>query len=760
MNPSRREDLRLIKGEGRYTADWNFPGQLHAAVLRSPYAHARINSIDTADALAMPGVKAVLTSADADVAALQSIIGGIASKNAAGETMKKPFYPVLARGEVQYTGQAVAFVVAETAHQAQDAAESIMVDYEELPAASGIDAALAPGAPSLHADIPGNLAYTHTHGDAAATDAAFAKAKFVTRLTVESQRLIGNPMEPRACLVRYDAASGRVTLHSSTQGIGGMRNQLAQITGIAPEMIDIVAEDVGGSFGIRGTPYPEYMCSLICAKRLGVPVKWVGTRGETFLSDYHGRALSLTGEIAMDAEGNFLAMRWDDRVDLGAYPGPWGAFIGTSNLSITCGGVYQVPALSVRTRLVYTSATPVSAYRGAGRPDIAYAIERLVDQAAHEHGFDRIALRRRNMIPPAAMPFKTASGSTYDCGEFAAVMDHALEDADWQGFSSRKADSQARGMLRGLGIATFLEASGGGAAPKDQTAARVQSGVVTIYCVAGGSGQGHETTFVDVFAQECGLDAAQVRYKASDSAMKLVGNGTGGSRTALAQGSSFKLLAQALIAKAAPFAEAKLGGAASFAQGTFSHRDKRVSLSDLLKEHGNALDCEAEGSFGVTFPNGCHIAEVEIDPRTGVSTIARYLAMDDLGNVLQHTIVEGQVHGGVAQGAGQVFGEHAVYDEGGQFLTGSFMDYPMPRAGMLPQHMVSRDHPVPTAANLLGSKGVGESGCSGSLPALMNALMDAVRSEGVQDLQMPVTPARLWQTLRDAQQSKQTAKAA
>ena len=760
MLPTRREDLRLIRGEGRYASDWNMPGQLYAAVLRSPHAAAAISRIDPAAALAAPGVNAVLTYADAERAGYKAIVGGVASKDRNGEAMKKPFHPVLAKDRVAYVGQAVAFVVADSPAAAQDATELIVVDYEEAPAVTSYADAVAPGAPRVHEDIEGNLAYVHEHGDAAPVDAAFARARHVTKLRVDSQRLICNPMEPRACVAAYDAASDRYTLHAPSQGLIGMRSHIEQITGLPAKSVDLIVEDVGGSFGIRGTPYPEYFMAMLAAKMLSRPVKWTGSRSDTFLSDYHGRALSLTGEVAMDADGNFLAFRWNDEIDLGAYAGPFGAFIGTQNVSITSHGVYTVPAVYVKSRLAYTNTTPISAYRGAGRPDIAYAIERLVDQAAHEHGFDPVELRRRNFIGPKDMPYKTATGPTYDCGDFPAVMEHALKSADWAGFAARRNLSAAEGKLRGIGFATYLEAAAAGVFNKDQTAARIDAaGGITIHCMAGGSGQGHETTFVTVFADALGIAPGVVLYRASDPKYdQLVGNGTGGSRTAAGQGSAFKLLAQALIEKARPHAAAALGVAeVSYAAGEFRAGGKSVALVDLARtlkagpDGAHPLDCEAEGSSGATFPNGCHVAEVEIDPETGVTDVLRYTAVDDLGTVLQPVIVEGQVHGGVVQGWGQVFGEHAVYDrESGQFLTASFMDYPMPRADWIKGSFTRESHPVPTSTNLMGAKGVGESGCSGSLPALMNAMMSALRPAGVAELQMPVTPGILWRTLSEA----------
>lgn len=772
MQPSRREDLRLIQGAGHYTADWNQPGQLHGYVLRSPHAHADIVSLNVEPARAMKGVVRVMTFADTQAAGFKSLVGGVAAnvKGVGDSAMLKPFYPVLADKKVHYVGQAVAYVIAETAAIAQDATEAIEVEYNELPPVVTVDDAVAESAPQLHAEAPGNVAFVFQRGDAAAVEEAFKKAKYTSKIHLESQRLIVNPMEPRACLAVYHADEDRYTLYSSSQGIVNMRNQVSTVTGIPQAKLEIIADDVGGSFGIRSTPYPEYMVSLLAAKELGRPVKWVGSRTDSFLSDYHGRALELNGEIAIDENGKFLAFRWDDRVDLGGYAGGNGAFIGTNNLTITCGGVYDVPALYARTRLVYTNTTPISAYRGAGRPDIAYAIERLVDQACHDHGFDPVELRRKNFVTPAQMPYKTAIGTNYDCGDFAAVMDDALEQADWKGYPARKAASEKAGKIRGIGFATFLEASGGGTTPSDQTAARFNAqGEVTIYCAAGASGQGHETTFISLFAKELGVPETGISYRASDSSMAVVGNGTGGSRTLLGQGSSFKLLAQKVIEKAKPHAAQALGAAegdVTYAEGKFSAGGKSVGLWELAKKlatsaSAHPFDCGAEGTFGVTFPNGCHVAEVEFDPVTGVAEIASYAAVDDLGNVMQPTLVLGQVHGGVVQGAGQVFAEAAVYDrESGQFLTGSFMDYTMPRASMVPLAMKWRGHPVPTKSNLLGAKGVGESGCSGSLPALMNAVMNALRPYGVENMQMPITAAKVWHALDQFQSAQTERKAA
>jgi len=754
----RREDLRLVTGRGRYTSDWNAAGQVHAVFLRADRPHARIRRLDAARALALPGVLAVLTGEDARAAGFKSLPNVVNYPGRDGQSMRKPFHPVLAMDTVRYVGEPVAMIVAERLAVAEDARDLIEIDYEDLPAVAGFDAAVAAGAPQLHADVPANLAFEYDSGDEHAVAEAFARAHHVSRLTVDSQRLVGNAMEPRACLVEHDAARDHYTVHVLLQGLAGMRGQFAYVSGLAKERFTLIAQDVGGSFGVRGSVYPEYFAAMIAARRLGRPVKWVATRAETFVSDHHGRAISLTGELALDADGRMLAIRFDDRADLGAYGGAFGGFVATKNLTITAGGVYRIPAIYARTRLAYSNTVPISAYRGAGRPDIAYAIERLVDHAAREHGFDPIELRRRNFIPPAAMPYQTPNAVAYDSGDFEAVMDDALARADWAGFPARRDASARAGRLRGIGIATYLEAGGGGGTPKDQVAVAFgPDGTMTLYAVTQSSGQGHETVFPQIVARALGIDPMHIRFHPQPPATELIGNGTGGSRGALGTGSAFHVLGGKLIELARPHAAKLLDvpeDALRYEGGVFRAGDREVGFVDLARRLAgpspHPLDTVGEGTFGMSFPNGCHVAEVEIDPDTGRATIERYTAVDDLGHVLDPVLVEGQVHGGVVQGAGQVFGEHAWYDpESGQLLTGSFMDYVMPRAGIIPR-MDVHDHPVPTPTNALGAKGAGESGCSGSLPALVNATIDALRPLGITHLDMPFTPARLWAAIAAA----------
>ena len=752
---TRREDLRLITGQGRYTSDCNLPGQLHTVFLRADRAQAQIVRIDTGKALKHPGVVAVYTSADTAEAGFKSLPNPVGFPGRGGMAMQKPFFPVLATNHVHYVGECVAMVIAETAAIAEDARDLVEVEYRDLPCVTSVDDALKPGAPLVHADVPGNLAFDFESGDEQAVASAFAQAKFVSKVTAESQRLIGNAMEPRALLVAFDATNGRYTMHTLLQGQGGMRAQLMHVSGLAKDQIELVVQDVGGSFGVRGPAYPENFALMYAAKKLNRPVKWVATRSETFISDFHGRALSLTGELALDADGNMLAIRFDDRADLGAYAGGFGTFIATRNVTVTAGGVYRIPAIYVRSRLVFTNTVPVSAYRGAGRPDIAYAIERLVDHAAHEHGFDPIALRRKNFIQPSAMPYKTANGTVYDSGDFEAVMNDGLKYADYTGFEKRRATAKAAGKLRGIGIATYLEAGGGGNS-KDQVSAEfAPDGRMTLFAATQASGQGHETVFPQIVADALGIDSASIHFHPMPPAADLIGNGTGGSRGALGTGSVFHVLGQKLIAVAQPHAAQKLGCSESelrYNEGRYHAGDRSIGFMEIAAALGatrpHPLNSVAEALFGATFPNGCHIAEVEIDPETGAATIESYVAVDDLGNVLNHTLVAGQVHGGVVQGAGQAFGEHAVYDPlSGQLLSGSFMDYFMPRANLL-RNIAVYDHPVATSANALGAKGVGEAGCSGSLPALVNAVVDALRPLGITHLDMPYTPHRVWQAIQ------------
>jgi len=738
----RLEDRRLLTGQGRFISDWNFPEQAYAAFLRSDRAHAEILSIDTVRALGSPGVLAVLTGKDVSEAGYKSIPTNLGVKDRAGEPLKKPPHPVLAQGRVRHVGECVACVVAESPQAAQDAVEQIALEYRDLPAVTTGAGALRPGAAQLHELLPGNLAFDWSVGDEAATEAAFRSAAKVVTLALDNPRIVGNPMEPRACAGTYDSATQKYALYACTQGTAGMRAQLVHTMGVSDDKIDVIAEDVGGGFGVRFNMYPEYAAVLLAAKKAGRAVKWTGSRAEVFLSDEQGRDVLSTSELALDASGKFLALRFDYVADLGAYLAPTGPFINTQGVVACLTGVYDVPAAYARARLAVTNKAPGAAYRGAGRPVMSYMLERLVDQAALELGSDPGELRRRNFVSKNKFPYKAASGVTYDCGDFEGVLADALAASDWTGFLARRSQSAARGKLRGRGMATYIEASGGGFAPSDQVELRFGAdGTVTLYAVSHSHGQGHETSYAQVVSAVLGVPMENFRLRNGDPAVRLVGNATGGSRE-----KGLALASRDLEAAAADI---------EFRDGSYRIKgtDRAVTLLALAEKYAGspqALDVKTEGRFGATFPNGCHVAEIEIDPETGVAEIVKFTAVDDAGNIVNHQIVEGQMQGGITQGAGQVFGEQALYDsDSGQLLNASFMDYAMPRAGLVGGLSI-HEHPVPTASNPLGAKGVGEAGVSGSLPALMNAVLDALRQAGVTHFDMPATPQRIWQAIQEA----------
>jgi carbon-monoxide dehydrogenase large subunit len=751
----RVEDARLTTGAGRYAADWNLLGQLHAHFVRADRAHAEIVSVNAARALTHPGVRRVFTGADAVRAGYVKAPHTLNFTGRNGMQTRAPDRPVLAHGKVRFVGEALAMVVADTAAAAQDAAELVEVEYRDLPAVISPEETLAPGAPQLHESVPGNLSLEAEVGDAAAVEAAFARAAHVTRLKVEVTRVSPSPMEPRACLVAHDARDDAYTFHVCMQGVTTMRRHLSAYTGVAEDKLHFEVHDVGGGFGQRTPAYPEYCALMIAARETGKPVKWVSTRSEGFMTDTHGRANIIDGALALDPEGRFLAMRLDWVNDMGSYLSP--ASMGHIRNTTTCmTGVYRIPALYATYRVALTTTTPVSSYRGAGRPDIAYVVERLVSQAAAELKVDAAELRRRNFIPPQAFPYKTPTGSTYEYADLPGLLEKALALADWEGHPRRRAQAQKKGRLRGIGISTVIENTGAGQAAKDEVELTLDaSGNITVYTMAKAQGHGHETTFAMIVADALGVPLERVRVSqcAPEKQHRLQGNHTGGSRSTVGAGSVCHLAAQKLIEHARALAALELGVEPSqveYAKGVFrsSESKRAVKLGDLARS--KPVGVVAEGKFGSTFPNGCHIAEVEIDPDTGAAEIASYSAVDDVGTVINHQIVEGQLHGGVVMGAGQIFAEHVVYDRGtGQLLTGSFMDYCMPRAGLL-RSIRGEERPTPSKVSPLGVKGVGESGCTGSLPALANAVMDALRPLGIRHLDMPLTPTKLWHAIQVA----------
>jgi carbon-monoxide dehydrogenase large subunit len=751
----RVEDLRLITGAGKYAADWNAPGQLYGYFLRADRAHAQIVALDTARARDYPGVKHIFTGADALNAGYVRAPHALTFPGRNGMKARAPDRPALAHGKVRFVGEALALVVADSAAAAQDAAELIEIEYRDLPCVVGAEAALGDGAPQLHDDVPGNLPFEFEAGSAQEADAAFAGAAHVTQLKLEVSRVAPSPMEPRACLVTYDAASGNYSFNVCMQGTTTLRKQLSSWTRVPEEKLKFEAHDVGGGFGQRTLAYPEYCALMIAAKASGRPVKWISSRMEGFLADSHGRGNIISGELALDRDGKFLAMRLDWVNDMGAYLSP-GAMGHIRNTTTCMTGVYRIPALHGTYRVALTNTTPVAAYRGAGRPDIAYVVERLVNRAAAELNLDAAELRRRNFIPPDAFPYRTPTGSVYENADFPGLLQKALKLADWHGFPLRRDESAAAGKLRGIGISTVIENTGAGNAPKDEIELQLDAtGTITVYTVSKAQGHGHETTLAMIVADALGVPHSQVKVVQCAFDTPLQGNHTGGSRTTVGAGSVCFLAAQKLIEEGKALAALELKLEPSqivYAHGEFRSAEAQhsvVKLADLAK--AKTFTVMAEGKFGSTFPNGCHIAEVEIDPETGATQIVSYCAVDDCGTVIHHAIVEGQLHGGVVQGAGQVFGEQIVYQrETGQPLSASFMDYIMPRAGLLP-NLRGEEHPTPSKVSPLGVKGMGESGCTASLPVLVNAVIDALRPLGIQHLDMPLTPMKLWRAIQAAE---------
>jgi len=745
----RREDDRLLTGKGRYTADWNLPGQAYGAFARSDRAHAQIVSMDFSGAACAPGVLKVFTGED--MKGLGTPGPWVKFPGRHGMALIVPPREVLARDRVRFVGQTVALVVAETAQAAQDAADLLAIEYRELPAVVDARDALEPGAPQVHEGAPGNLCFDYEYGDEKAVEEAFARAAHVTRLTLDSTRVSGNPLEPKACLAAFDPASGAYDLYTGTQGMSMVVATLADVFGLPAEKFRVHAHDVGGGFGVRSQSYPEHAAALFAARALGRPVKWVGSRFETIVSDHHGRAASLGGALALDAQGRFIALRFDWACDMGAYLSQGGPLINTRNPSTHAVNVYAIPALYGRHRLALTNTTPTTAYRGAGRPNVTYLVERLVDEAARETGVDRIELRRRNLIPKAAFPYKTPT-STYDSGDPPGLLDKAIARSEWHSFSSRRENSVKNHKLRGLGCAVFIEPAGGGVFPTQEAAIKFgESGEATLHTLSGSSGQGHETVFPEIVAQRLGMDPSRIVLRASDPhGPALVGAGTVGSRSIISHGGALARTADEVIRKGLDLAAEALEAAAGdleFGNGRYKVKGTDVSITfdEVARRYGSRLDTTGSIPTPLCFPSGAHVAEVEVDLETGAIEVLRYVAVDDCGRVISHEMVEGQLHGGIAQGLGQVVAEHCIYEAGsGQLLTGTFMDYAMPRASDQPAAMLLDEHNVPSPTNPLGAKGVGEAGTVGAIPAIANAVIDALRPLGIHHLDFPYSPARLW----------------
>ncbi|MFN4283438.1 MAG: xanthine dehydrogenase family protein molybdopterin-binding subunit [Alphaproteobacteria bacterium] len=757
----RFEDLRLLRGGGRYISDMALPHMVHGCVVRSPYAAAKIRKLDTAAALKAPGVLAVLTGADWKASGFGDLPRGSGRKLRDGKPMVRPPYPALADGEVRHVGDPVAFVVAETVAQAMDAAELVEVEYEPLPAVTNAVKALEPGAPKVWPDGADNICFVHLQGDKAATDEAFAKADKIVKHRLVINRVTAATMEPRGAIGVYSPTEAHYTAYTTLQRAHSFREELAEVLNVPESKVRVVCGDIGGSFGMKSPVYNEVGMVLLAAKTVGRPVKWIATRSESFLSDANARDLVSEGELALDANGKFLALRVRNVANVGAYLQTGGESSPVANLG-SLAGVYIIPAIHVDVTAVLTHTHPVRPYRGNGRPEAAFVIERLIDIAADELKIDPSEIRRRNIIPADAMPFKTALGPVYDCGEFERNMDLAMQMADYAGFAKRREESKKRGKLRGLGLSNSIER----AASPGYEGAEIRfdrAGTVTILSGAIAQGQGHETTFKQLVCDRLGLDPMQVQYVQGDTDKVFFGEGTGGSRTATIGGGAMKMAADKIVAKATRVAAHMFGVSVDqvqFADGIFSSKasNRTMDIQELARESLNPKNVPAGEEIGllasavfhsnaINYPNGTHICELEIDPETGVVDVLAYNVVDDVGNVLNPLMLHGQIIGGIGQGLGQILMEDMRYDEDGQLLTGSFQDYAMPRAEHFSMIHV-KSNPVPTATNPLGVKGAGEAGCVGAMPAIANALVDALSEYGVRNVEMPATPERIWRIIQ------------
>jgi carbon-monoxide dehydrogenase large subunit len=757
----RKEDPMLLRGQGHYTDDIALPGQVYAVMVRSQNAHGVIRSIDVEAARKMPGVLGVYTPADLkDYGPLKCVVP---FNNRDGSPMKKPLRTALATDKVRYVGDPVAFVVAETLLAAKDAAEAVNVDVEALPAVVSAEGAASVGAPQLYNDVPGNISLDYHYGDAEAVKAAFAKAAHVTKLSLVNSRLVVSAMEPRAALAAHDGS--RFTLYVSSQGVFGMRANISEALGVPAKDVHVLTGQVGGSFGMKAAVFPEYICVLHAARALGRPVKWTDERSGSFVSDSHGRDHNVVGELALDADGHFLAVRLTVFANMGAFLSPVAPMPGTINAVKNVQGMYRTPLIEVSSKCMFTNTSHVSAYRGAGRPEGNYYMERLVDAAAAEMGIDRIALRKRNQISPRDLPYKAASGGTYDSGDFAALTKQAFELADGKNFARRKRESRKRGKLRGLGIGNFLEVT----APPSKELADIKfntDGTVTLATGTLDFGMGHATPFAQVLSEKLGVPFDKISLVQGDSDKLIAGGGSGGSKSIMHTGTAIVEASAKIIEKGKDLAAHALEASPSdiaFDHGQFTivGTDRSISIMDLAQKLHNgpkppadapqSLDVAhvSDGPSASTYPNGCHIAEVEVDPETGITEVVNYVSVNDFGTVINPMIVAGQLHGGVVQGIGQALMELVTYDKDGQLLTGSYMDYAMPRAADVPFFSLV-DHPAPATTNPLGVKGCGEAGCAGALTSVMNAVIDALADHGIRHLDMPLTPFRIWQALYSA----------
>jgi carbon-monoxide dehydrogenase large subunit len=759
----RFEDPRLIRGGGRYVGDMTLPRIAHSFVLRSPHAHAKILSIDTTAAKASPGVLAVLTGADWEASGFGDMPRADQRKRKDGRPMYRPANPGLVKDRVRWVGDYVAFIVAETVHQAADAAELIEVEYESLPSVTNTADAAKPGAPLVWDDCENNIIFEMDIGDKAATNAAFEKADHIVKHHFVINRVTAATMEPRACIGDYNATDNHYTCYTTLQRAHVYRGELAKEVLRVPESnVRIVAGDIGGSFGMKSSITPEVGLVLLASKLIGRPVKWVSTRSEAFLSDAQARDNVTDAELALDKKGNFLALRVKTIANIGAYAQQSSdAFPGNFG---TLAGVYKTPAINVELTAVLTNTHPTRPYRGNGRPEAAYVAERLIDIAAAQLKMDPVEIRRLNIIPPEAMPFKTGLTFTYDNGEFEKGMDMALKLGEADGFERRRAESKKRGKLRGLGVSNSIERAAG-AGTEGAEIRFDRAGTVTLLSGSVTQGQGHETVFKQLVCDKLGLSPDDVRYIQGDTDKVFFGTGTGGSRTAAICGSAFNQAADRIVDKAKRIAAHmwKVDAAdIKFEEGLFSSTksNQTITMKELGRKAASPKNvpedmdvCLVASSVFRTetpnYPNGCHVCEVEIDPETGTIEILKYSVVDDVGTVMNPMLLKGQIVGGVVQGIGQILMEDIHFDSDGQLMSGSFMDYAMPRASDLSPIEV-KSNPVPTKTNPLGVKGAGEAGCVGAMPAVSSAIADALSPLGIRHLEMPATPERVWRAIQDS----------
>ena len=754
----RNEDPTLLRGEGRYSDDVNMPNQAWCVMVRSQVAHGIIKGIDTEEARQMPGVLGIWTGADLNAAGFGPLKTVMMVPQRDGSPMKTPTRFSLATDKVRFVGDPVAFVVAETQAEAKDAAEAVTIDIESLPSVTDAREAAQPGAPVVFDDVPGNVCADYHYGDTPKVDEAFAKAAHVTRLRLISNRIVVCAMEPRSAVASYDKETDRYLFQAGNQGAFGLKNQMAALLGVKPAQVRILTGSVGGSFGMKGSPYPEYAGMFHASKLLGRPVKWTDERSGSFLSDQHGRDHDFDAELALDKDGTFLAVRLVGYANLGGYLSNVGAAMGALGVTRNLAAIYRTPLISVSTKVCFTHTSPIGAYRGAGRPEANYFMERLIDSAAREMGIDQVAMRKRNHIKPEEMPYKTASGTVYDSGEFTALLDKALTLADVAGFSARKEESKARGKLRGLGIGDYLEVT----APPTNEMGGIRfepNGDVTIITGTLDYGQGHWSAFAQVLTQKLGIPFKKIKLIQGDSDLLIAGGGTGGSKSIMASGAAIVEASDKVIDKGKQIAGVALEASAAdieFKLGRFGivGTDRGIGIMELAEKirGGMKLPEGVPDSLDVShvheaapsaYPNGAHVCEVEIDPDTGIVEVVKYTMVGDFGTVINPLLVEGQSHGGVVQGIGQALYEHVVYNEDGQLITGSFTDYALPRADTVPFFAMDY-HSVPAKTNVLGAKGCGEAGCAGSLPSVMNAIVDAL---GGKHINMPATPERVWEAL-------------